>query len=355
MRKGFIHIVEIIIVALVVFILVVQLSSIPKREWEWERAKLRLQGYDVLSTLDKMGVNWFDKETIKNRFSGLFGKNIRYDLKIKNAIKSNISVGCICTEEEYLWLSSVLIPFKLNNQTIRFYVKWIDPYAPSFPVNLDVIFIGNKFFEIYDLDAFRGEIETYLSYNKGIVEMRDFNSSEQIAKDSVQREIFKLKWDESITINSNRLVLNSYPKSVYYIAYKYFYHIPTIDDLCIKNVSCKFLNFLNGEKVAPYDDLKERVLVKQIGTNASAVILNNKAFNDAGRTVWISSGEEKNELKQQLVRSVVVWASGQTYHIIKNVLPKPVKIYYLKLIEEDDFTPGMFQPLEIELGLSFVY
>jgi hypothetical protein len=354
MKKGFIHIVEIIIIALVVFILVIQLSATPENRPDWDRAKLKLQGYDAISTLDKMGINWFEKEEVVKAMDGFFSGSVRYDLMLKNAIKSNISVGCICSANETEWLSSLLTPFRLNSQNITFHLKWIDPSNPSFPVNLNVIFIGEDFFSSKDLTPYRTEIENYLSYDNGLVELRDLDAENKINGKPVQEEIFGLKWDDSVNVNTNSLEFSTHAESLYYGLYKYFHHIPTATGRYIRE-GFEFPNFLSGEKVKPSDGLEERIALKQKGTNASAVIARDGIVDSRGRSVWISAGRDDEDEKKLLVKSAIVWASGQSYHIVENLLLKPVKISYMKTIQENDFDPGMYQLMEIVLQLGYVY
>lgn len=56
--KGFIHIIEIIIVSLLVFFVFIQFSYVPSMEITWSGAKLKLQGNDLLFSLDRLDMDW---------------------------------------------------------------------------------------------------------------------------------------------------------------------------------------------------------------------------------------------------------------------------------------------------------
>ncbi|MCJ7816714.1 MAG: hypothetical protein MUP55_02550 [Candidatus Aenigmarchaeota archaeon] len=48
MRKGFLHVVEIVIVGLMAFLVILQFSYVPKQNIDWGGMKLSTQANDVL-------------------------------------------------------------------------------------------------------------------------------------------------------------------------------------------------------------------------------------------------------------------------------------------------------------------
>jgi len=91
--KGFIHIVEIVIISLVMFLVVTQFSSIPQLKSEWPKTRLMLQGNDLLFSLDKTGIGWLNSTEVEDSFAkALNGTTIQYDLSIKyqNGTEYNI-------------------------------------------------------------------------------------------------------------------------------------------------------------------------------------------------------------------------------------------------------------------------
>jgi hypothetical protein len=83
-RKGFIHIVEIIIISLVMFLIVTQFANIPKIKSDWDRAGLVLQGNDLLFSLDEKGVDWLDSSEVESSLEEFLNETtIQYSLKIR--------------------------------------------------------------------------------------------------------------------------------------------------------------------------------------------------------------------------------------------------------------------------------
>ena len=128
--KGFIHIVEIIIISLVMFILVVQFSSIPSIRQDWDRTKLALSGNDLLHSLDATGIDWMDTDEVDQALLDALGGSIRYDVTVRNAIKPEIEVGCICTDTETNLMESVLDSFTLNRQRTEIRASACHPPSP---------------------------------------------------------------------------------------------------------------------------------------------------------------------------------------------------------------------------------
>jgi hypothetical protein len=126
--KGFMHIVEIIIIAIVIFVVIMQFLSIPLPEIDWSRTKLGLQANDVLYSLEGMGINWFDKDQLAGNLSLVFNdSNVVYNLKLKNIIKPEILVGCICNDSEKRTVEDLLESFEINGRETKFFVEQINP------------------------------------------------------------------------------------------------------------------------------------------------------------------------------------------------------------------------------------
>ena len=77
-KKGFIHVIEIIIVSILVLFVFVQFSYMPYVEIDWSTPKLSLQGNDLLFMLDELGVNWLNANDINSKLSGLLTGNTMY-------------------------------------------------------------------------------------------------------------------------------------------------------------------------------------------------------------------------------------------------------------------------------------
>jgi len=77
-QKGFIHVIEIIIVSMLVFFAIMQFSYLPPIETDWAKTKLTLQGNDLLFSLDRMGVDWKYNNDIQSKLSGVLPENTVY-------------------------------------------------------------------------------------------------------------------------------------------------------------------------------------------------------------------------------------------------------------------------------------
>lgn len=85
MKKGFVHIVEIVMITLLVFLLIGQFTSIPRIDNDWTRAKLYLQANDLAFTLEKKGVTWRNATQVSQELSGLLNPNTVYAVSITNS------------------------------------------------------------------------------------------------------------------------------------------------------------------------------------------------------------------------------------------------------------------------------
>lgn len=189
--RGFLHIIEIIIISLVMFIIVFQFSTIPTIPFNFEAEKLSLQGEDMLFSLDHQGINWLDKQEVTDAFALFLDEsNIVYGIRVENAIKTPFIVGCICDDQEMDWAEQVLTSFRLNNQFVNVTVlQQIDPPTQqgcqnfdgaSLPLIYDVIIMrdynltGDLGCQQYD---YTPELKNFLSAGKGFVQIRDLDES----------------------------------------------------------------------------------------------------------------------------------------------------------------------------------
>jgi len=88
--RGFIHVVEIIIISIVMFYVLIQFTTMPSMDTDWERTKLYLMTSDLVHVMDDKGVDWTSWDDINAtleelRYSGLLSDNLLYDVKIKSS------------------------------------------------------------------------------------------------------------------------------------------------------------------------------------------------------------------------------------------------------------------------------
>ena len=60
MKKGFLHMAEVIIVSVLVFTILSQFYNIPKSNIEWSNTKLGVTAHDLIYVMEEKGVDWFD-------------------------------------------------------------------------------------------------------------------------------------------------------------------------------------------------------------------------------------------------------------------------------------------------------
>ncbi len=343
--KGIIHIFEIVIVALVMFIALFQFTYIPRMEADWPRSKISLMGWDMLFTLDENGVNWLDPTEVQNEIKQILNKtNIQFSVKIRGVPPAGISVGCICSSSEMTTLQNILTNLNLNGENIRFNVSRILPSNISFPHKHDVIFLWD-----YDIGAHRPEILNYLEEGMGMVEVRDLTSGDI---DSVQADIFGLVWNNSLSPSSNNISFSSStgtPES--YTIYKYFHHIPNSSGQTYPDPHY-FQNFLSsGERVWQRDNNTKRIAMIQENSGVPACIINYGVSGGAGRTAWLSGLGSLEEDERVLIKSLILWAAGNEFDLVESDIQTEIsKFSFFKVLNQN-----MYQPIEIEMTLGYLY
>lgn len=252
MKRGFLHFIEIIIIILVMFIIILQFTYIPSIPLNFDRTKLILQGHDILFTLEEKGVNWLNRAEIQENISLFLGDNILYDLKIRNAIKTPLFVGCICNDNEFDEIKSILTPFPLNGELINFSVSKLEVptiqncgnFEATLPLFYDAIIMldynwsGNLGCFGNDPYDYTNALNIYLKNGKGIVQIRDLDASklrgEVEAPDGVfnnaniYKHFFGIRHNALIQPNQQKIQFTQQPTSRFYPVQKFFHHLPIL-------------------------------------------------------------------------------------------------------------------------------
>jgi hypothetical protein len=216
MRKGFLHVVEIIIVSAMV-LLILQLAYAPKQAVDWQSLDLYTQANDVLFSLDRKGVDWFNSTEVNDVLSSSFSNSTIFSLKITNAIKPQIKVGCLgCDGTQVSNLNSALKSFQINGQTVTFSVAAVSAFSHDYDV---MVAFGPIADSQYD------QSRQFLAAGKGIVEFRHLASGDI---NSVQTGLFGIIFNLTLqNPDSTRIEFRSDDSSgSYYNIYKYFHNIP---------------------------------------------------------------------------------------------------------------------------------
>ncbi len=343
--KGVIHIFEIVIVALIMFVALFQFTYIPRMQADWTKTKLSITGWDILFTLDENGVNWLDPAEVESEVRSALNKtNIQFGVRIKGAPPNQIFVGCVCSTTEMNTLQSILSNLNLNGESITFNVTRIDPGSITFPHNNHVIFVWD-----YGLENYRTGLVNYLETGRGVVEMRDLDAGDIGA---VQSDVFGLSWKDSQSPDSNNLTFDSVPADTEaYLISKYFYAVPNSSGQTYPRTH-EFQNFLQStEKVYQRDNDTGKIAIAQESTDVPACIVNHGIADGFGRTAWLSDPGSLEEDERVLIKSLVLWAAGKEFEVVKSDIAAEIaKFSYLKVLDTD-----MYQPIEIILVTGYLY
>ena len=82
--KGFMHIVEILLVAVLVFMAFSQFAAIPEISEDWAGIKLSTMSSDIIRTLDAKGINWFNKTELDFELNRTVPGNMIYSVVLEN-------------------------------------------------------------------------------------------------------------------------------------------------------------------------------------------------------------------------------------------------------------------------------
>ncbi len=346
--KGFWHVVEAGIVAVVAFLVLMQFYSIPDIKTDWGKTRLVVQSRDILYSLDRSGINWFNASEVSERLRFAFNNsNVVYDLKIENAVRSDIKVACFCNDSEYAFISSALRPFVLNGRDIDFTVIKQEPSNVIFSELYDVIVLFDS-----PLKGYYSSMMSFLSSDKGIMLIRDLRE-EDFSEQSDGKElkgIFGLEWSSSPESASALVFSPAIEEGMLaYPVVRNFYAFPNSSGQRIESPHV-FGNFISGERVVQKDgDMTRSVLVQQ-DSNHSALIVNAGVSNGLGRTAWLSGGPDTED-RRVLMKAVIAWLAGDTEHVIDEKMSKQLAVVpFIKLYNKD-----MFEPVEIVLTLGHRY
>jgi len=361
MKKGFLHIIEILLVTLLMFIVISQFTYIPSIRSNWPRTKLYLQGNDIILSLDKKGIDWSNASRVQEHIESLLPQNVEYDLRFKNVIKHDIRVGCLCNDTEYGDIYDALTSpsdFTINGRKITFFPEQIDPSDPVFSVRQDVIIMREHALDrLMGNPDYSNRLETYLSSDRGVIEIADLNNTE-LMDFPFQKQLFNLNFTPTLIPDNNDIRFSTTfgEYSLKPTIEKYFYHFPNSSGEFYDKPHY-FSNFLaNIERVYPDDDIREKIILRQMtsGTPVPAGIINYNVADNMGRTVWLSETDSFSADYAVLLKAITTWAAGDSHDIATGFFQEgeSVSFSFFKLLNED-----MYQPIEILLtvGYRFTY
>lgn len=360
-KKAFIHVVEIVIITLVVFILVVQFSGAPRARADWEEAGLLAMGRDTLAVLDAKGINWLNMTEVNASMSAVMANtSIMYDVTVRNALKSNISVGCLCDTRQTGLLRQNLTPFTINGGRVEFNVHRIDPSRITFPVIYDVIVLGDAAFTPASrLFPYTTEMRSYLRRGKGLVEIQDFTTQGKMFS-SGQSQVFDIQFGGP-SPSSAPLSFAPGPGDRFYSLVKYFHRITNSTGQTYPGLHTAPYSFPASGMLNPGVRVNatkaDRLALRQGSSGAASLILGDRMVDGSGRAVWMAEGDDNREDRWVLMRAAIAWAAGEEYNVLPGSMANPAPSSLFRVIEESNPYPGtgMYQPIEVVLSLGYLF
>ncbi|MCK4715046.1 MAG: hypothetical protein KAT35_05685, partial [Candidatus Aenigmarchaeota archaeon] len=145
MRKGLFHVIEIVIITIVTFVLITQISGMMPSGHGWEKSLLEVRGRDILVSMDESGIDWADTDSVRENIGYGFNiTKINYRVELLGAPKEKISVGCLCDggvdcSGFCTWLETMLEgrgTMTINNMNFNFSVAETDVINNVFDVTV---------------------------------------------------------------------------------------------------------------------------------------------------------------------------------------------------------------------------
>ncbi len=336
MKKGFMHIIEIVLVTLLLFFIFSQFVSIPKTATDWPETKLFLMARDVLEVLDERDVDWLNETEVKGNITelqdkGMIPGNIIYSLRAENVIKPDMRVACAgCTEEDYGNLTSVLEGFEWNGKEINFTVQREENFGSSFYPYYDVVVIMDG-----SLPQDTDSMENFLGMDKGIVGIFEPSFTPS------QEKYFGVM-EGGTTAGTGEVRFSPEARragSQIYGIYKVFTNMGADGEefpleYGFSNTERDFLE--SGEKTI-WDEGRSEVVLIQEGSGVAACISRYYVSDGKGRIAWVSGGNFSRTDYSSLVKSLVCWAAGDEVNVIESKISEPVSASIYRSMNQDAF------------------
>jgi hypothetical protein len=219
-RKGFIHIIEMLIVIMTIFIFISQTSQISKVNSEWSNTRSSIAANDILFSFERAGVDWYNSTLIRSMINSTLGEKLIVGLTVKNNVKPRITVGCVCTEAQAAQLSEMLSSTRFNID-ITFNVIRIEPSEIAFKHQHDVTFLWGY----HNLSPHYNAMWRYLGSGRGVVEFSALTPA-QIGE-AARRDLFNLEYiSDTISGSTETGFTSSEPGKHVHDISRYFSYMP---------------------------------------------------------------------------------------------------------------------------------
>jgi hypothetical protein len=364
MKKGFFHVVEVVIVAMLVFVILTQFYAIPRAQHSWDTAKLTVMSQDFLYALEELGVDWLDEAAVIDIMDKSVPGTVAYALSVRPTVRPHIKVGCVCDMDNYTFLQTwVLNNFTLNGIERGFSIDWINPSLIDFDLdgpdmqNDVLLFWEEPDSVLLNIGTAEAQnLSEYLKKGNGLVEFSILTQSH--VNKGWHNDTFNLVW---VDPSDSTRPATSGPDFPYFD--------PSEDGHVVEKIFMNvfpgmggFVNFDNlvaQESVYPADGNEKRILVTQRnpyeggtydGKNVPLSLI-DWGVQGYGRSAWMTWGDltGANTQNRQLLKTLVIWAaSGKDTVVIESEMKKSVRASMRKILNSD-----MYEPMRVELRLGY--
>jgi hypothetical protein len=351
MRKGLFHVIEIVIITIVTFVLITQISGMVPSGHGWEKSLLEVQGRDILVSMDESGIDWADADSVRENIGYGFNiTRINYRVELLGAPKEKISVGCLCDggagcSEFCTWLESMLEgrgTMTINNMKFNFSVAETDVINNVFDVT-----VTNQ-----PLTGQETYLPGYLSSGKGFVLARNLDAGDFSSYRSMLRNYFATDTGSSGSLAVS-FELSGMPQNhEYYMMPKYFSHIP--------NGTGDFYNMTHTFSPFSSDSVQkvsgpEGFVMLETGSGHPACIAKYPAWGGRGRSAWISQSPRQDDM-DILLTSLILWASEQRRVLTDSDMgQEAARVSIYTMPKDTSRADYMFMPMEVVLSLGYLY
>lgn len=336
--KGFIRILEALIASFIVLASLTYFLSAPVRYTPWGEVFLRIQAQDALVSLYKTNlltryVQENDIDALNGILTTLLPETADFSVEVVGIPNPIIYIGCDCSDAEINDLKNMSSPldfvYKKRNISIRIKKESKDDMDPR--TNIHFMF-GYR-----DLKNYKKEMNEFL-LNGGTIFMLSSLERNQV-EDGILNETFGLKWRETANPSNWGKFYNydDVGKVSHRIA-NYFLGIVN-ESLDLDNKKFRFL------KEEEKNDIKidEKTIIVDVNNLISHVKVNELTH---GRTVWFAEYDHNDNDVNELLKAVILWASGEGYRMnpgYKDVMIKKLKDENVPYIEATYLIPDGYE------------
>jgi hypothetical protein len=356
MKKGFLHVVEALIVILLVFVVLSQFYSIPRSQHVWSEPKLRIMAQDLIYVLEEKLVNdedWFDPVAVETAITGSIPETMGYTIKSKHDVKPAMAVGCICdnitnfnTINDDILQNVTINGFERGFTVVRLFSASFDVLSEPGDYDVLVIFGG------MEMTAPQLEyLQEHLRAGGGVVQYAALTESS--VEEVWHTELFNLSWTDSTRPgDSNAEMQISTPPDRAYEPIEIYSTI---------NGDMAFVNF-GTESVYPAGlNQESRIVLRQTNSYITGTLegrsvplaVINWGVHGNGRTAWMSDGilTAIDNRNQDMLRSLVMWcAAGKEHTVTEDVMIQSSSAKFRKIFNSD-----MYEAVSIEMSIGYYF